>query len=115
MLEEGFEGTVWSWIHDELRAAELSDFWLAGWFANWVILNLFERVGPCDVTSKKDLEKLVDEISKKEKYINLLGTIPLSFTSPFLFRTWKKSLSNSCYSSPSQQRRHWRPKRQSIF
>lgn len=29
-------------------------------------------MGPCDVTSKDDLQKLVDEISKKEKYINLL-------------------------------------------
>ncbi len=33
----------------------------------------FERMGPCDVTSKDDLQKLVDEISKKEKYINLLS------------------------------------------
>ncbi|KAI9879553.1 MAG: hypothetical protein M1830_008180 [Pleopsidium flavum] len=30
--------------------------------------------GPCDVTKKDDLEKLVQEISKKEKYINLLIT-----------------------------------------
>ncbi|KAI1415781.1 NAD(P)-binding protein [Hypoxylon sp. FL1857] len=29
-------------------------------------------IGPCDVTSKDDLEKLVSELSKKEKYINLL-------------------------------------------
>ncbi|OTB03710.1 hypothetical protein M426DRAFT_321415 [Hypoxylon sp. CI-4A] len=29
-------------------------------------------IGPCDVTSKEDLEKLVAEISKKEKYIHLL-------------------------------------------
>ncbi|KAI9642935.1 hypothetical protein NHQ30_008669 [Ciborinia camelliae] len=29
-------------------------------------------IGPCDVTSKKDLETLVAEISKKEKYISLL-------------------------------------------
>ncbi|TGO45570.1 hypothetical protein BOTNAR_0656g00050 [Botryotinia narcissicola] len=29
-------------------------------------------IGPCDVTSKKDLENLVSEISKKEKYISLL-------------------------------------------
>ncbi|KAL8711606.1 MAG: hypothetical protein Q9220_004016 [cf. Caloplaca sp. 1 TL-2023] len=28
--------------------------------------------GPCDVTSKEDLEKLVQEISSKEKHINLL-------------------------------------------
>ncbi|KAI2606713.1 NAD(P)-binding protein [Hypoxylon sp. NC1633] len=28
--------------------------------------------GPCDVTSKDELEKLVAEIGKKEKYINLL-------------------------------------------
>ena len=33
------------------------------------------RAGPCDVTSKKDIEKLVTEISKKEKYINLLSTL----------------------------------------
>lgn len=31
------------------------------------------RAGPCDVTSKKDLERLVTEISKKEDYINLLS------------------------------------------
>ncbi|KAL8741358.1 MAG: hypothetical protein Q9190_006032 [Brigantiaea leucoxantha] len=30
--------------------------------------------GPCDVTSKEDLEKLVKEISSKEKYLNLLIT-----------------------------------------
>lgn len=30
--------------------------------------------GPCDVTKKADLENLVSEISKKEKYINLLIT-----------------------------------------
>ncbi|KAL9109805.1 MAG: hypothetical protein Q9187_008120 [Circinaria calcarea] len=34
----------------------------------------YNRIGPCDVTSKKDLEKLVQEISKKEKYINVLVT-----------------------------------------
>lgn len=28
--------------------------------------------GPCDVTSKEDLQRTVDELSKKEKYINLL-------------------------------------------
>ena len=32
------------------------------------------RIGPCDVTSKEDLEKLVQEISKKEKHLNLLST-----------------------------------------
>jgi NAD(P)-dependent dehydrogenase (short-subunit alcohol dehydrogenase family) len=32
------------------------------------------RAGPCDVTKKEDLEKLVAEIGKKEKYINLLVT-----------------------------------------
>ena len=32
-------------------------------------------VGPCDVTSKDDLEKLVQEISKKEKHINLLSKL----------------------------------------
>lgn len=31
------------------------------------------RVGPCDVTKKEDLERVVQEIQKKEKYINLLG------------------------------------------
>lgn len=31
-------------------------------------------VGPCDVTKKDDLEKLVSDISKKEKHINLLIT-----------------------------------------
>ena len=31
-------------------------------------------VGPCDVTKKEDLEKLVAQISEKEKYINLLIT-----------------------------------------
>lgn len=30
------------------------------------------RVGPCDVTTKEDLEKLVAEIEKKEKHIDLL-------------------------------------------
>ena len=29
-------------------------------------------IGPCDVTKKEDLENLVSEISKKEKYINVL-------------------------------------------
>ncbi|CAJ2512365.1 Uu.00g053800.m01.CDS01 [Anthostomella pinea] len=29
-------------------------------------------IGPCDVTSKHDLERLVADLSKKEKYINLL-------------------------------------------
>lgn len=29
-------------------------------------------MGPCDVTSKSDLEKLIKEISSKEKYLNLL-------------------------------------------
>ncbi|KAG9244848.1 hypothetical protein BJ878DRAFT_504358 [Calycina marina] len=29
-------------------------------------------IGPCDVTKKEDLEKIVAEIGKKEKYINLL-------------------------------------------
>jgi len=31
-------------------------------------------IGPCDVTKKEDLERIVAEISKKEKYINLLIT-----------------------------------------
>lgn len=29
-------------------------------------------IGPCDVTKKEDLQALVDDLSKKEKYINLL-------------------------------------------
>lgn len=29
-------------------------------------------IGPCDVTKKEDLEKLVADLQKKEKYINLL-------------------------------------------
>lgn len=33
---------------------------------------MVRSVGPCDVTSKSDLEKLVREISSKEKYLNLL-------------------------------------------
>ena len=31
------------------------------------------RAGPCDVTKKEDLEKLVKEIEGKEKHVNLLG------------------------------------------
>ncbi|KAI9815002.1 MAG: hypothetical protein M1827_002845 [Pycnora praestabilis] len=31
-------------------------------------------VGPCDVTKKEDLERIVSEVSKNEKYINLLIT-----------------------------------------
>ncbi|KAI9734973.1 MAG: hypothetical protein M1834_002055 [Cirrosporium novae-zelandiae] len=31
-------------------------------------------IGPCDVTKKIDLEKLFDDLSKKEKYLNLLIT-----------------------------------------
>ena len=58
------------------------------------------RVGPCDVTSKSDLEKLIIEISSKEKYLNLLG-IPLPLEpSPHHVLT---------ISSPSHQRRHLRP------
>ncbi|KAI4241015.1 MAG: hypothetical protein LQ352_007514 [Teloschistes flavicans] len=30
------------------------------------------RIGPCDVTSKAELEKLVQELSAKEKHLNLL-------------------------------------------
>ncbi|CAK4010599.1 Hypothetical predicted protein [Lecanosticta acicola] len=29
-------------------------------------------LGPCDVTKKEDLQKVVDELSTKEKYVNLL-------------------------------------------
>jgi len=36
----------------------------------WVI----HSIGPCDVTKKDDLEKVVAAISRKEKYINLLVT-----------------------------------------
>jgi len=35
------------------------------------VLNI-PSCGPTDVTSKADLEKLVEEISKKEKHIDLL-------------------------------------------
>ncbi|KAL9102596.1 MAG: hypothetical protein Q9163_002276 [Psora crenata] len=31
-------------------------------------------IGPCDVTSKAELEKLIKELSSKEKYLNLLIT-----------------------------------------
>ena len=31
-------------------------------------------IGPCDVTSKAELEKLVKDLSSKEKYLNLLVT-----------------------------------------
>lgn len=31
------------------------------------------RIGPCDVTKKEDLEKLVQDISKEEKHLNLLS------------------------------------------
>ena len=31
------------------------------------------RVGPCDVTSKSELEKLAKEIEFKEKHLNLLS------------------------------------------
>ncbi|SLM40904.1 short chain dehydrogenase reductase family [Lasallia pustulata] len=31
-------------------------------------------IGPCDVTKKEDLEKLVSDISKREKHVNLLIT-----------------------------------------
>lgn len=30
-------------------------------------------IGPCDVTSKSDLEKLVKDLASKEKYLNLLS------------------------------------------
>lgn len=33
----------------------------------------WNRIGPCDVTSKEDLENLVQEITKKEKHLNLLS------------------------------------------
>ena len=38
-------------------------------------------VGPCDVTKKEDLEKLVKEIESKEKHVNLLGTFIISLLS----------------------------------
>ena len=41
-------------------------------------------VGPCDVTKKDDLEKLVQEISRKEKHINVLSRSPLSLRFHFL-------------------------------
>ena len=34
---------------------------------------MVSSIGPCDVTSKEDLEKLVRQISEKEKYLNLLS------------------------------------------
>jgi len=37
------------------------------------LMLFLSRAGPCDVTKKEDLEKLVHEISKKEKHINLLS------------------------------------------
>lgn len=40
------------------------------------VLTHDRSVGPCDVTLKSDLEKIVQEISSKEKYLNLLS--PLS-------------------------------------
>lgn len=30
-------------------------------------------LGPCDVTKKEDLERIVKEVESKEKYINLLS------------------------------------------
>lgn len=33
---------------------------------------MLDSIGPCDVTKKDDLEKLFQELSKKEKHINLL-------------------------------------------
>ena len=33
----------------------------------------FPRIGPCDVTSKEDLQKLYDDLSKKEKHLDLLS------------------------------------------
>ena len=39
------------------------------------------RAGPCDVTKKEELEKLVMEIESKEKQVNLLGE---SFSLPIL-------------------------------
>lgn len=35
----------------------------------------FDRAGPCDVTKKEDLEKLVKEIGSKEQHVNLLGML----------------------------------------
>ena len=34
---------------------------------------LESRIGPCDVTSKSDLEKLIEDMSSREKYLNLLS------------------------------------------
>ncbi len=33
-----------------------------------------DRIGPCDVTSKDDLEKLYQDLSKRETHLDLLGT-----------------------------------------
>ena len=37
------------------------------------------RVGPCDVTSKEDLQRLALEIESKEKHLDLLGNYELHF------------------------------------
>lgn len=36
-------------------------------------VEMVNRIGPCDVTSKNDLSSLVNEISKREKHVNLLS------------------------------------------
>ena len=38
-------------------------------------------IGPCDVTSKQDLEKLIKELSSREKHLNLLSKYFPPFTS----------------------------------
>lgn len=42
------------------------------------------RIGPCDVTKKEELEKLVDNLKGKEKYLNLLGEVPPPISPPHL-------------------------------
>ncbi len=37
-------------------------------------------IGPCDVTSKPDLEKLVKDLASKETYLNLLSSSPCLFS-----------------------------------
>jgi NAD(P)-dependent dehydrogenase (short-subunit alcohol dehydrogenase family) len=37
-----------------------------------IVVLIISSIGPCDVTKKDDLENLYQELSKREKYINLL-------------------------------------------
>ena len=33
------------------------------------------RIGPCDVTSKEDLQKIYEELAKKEKQLDVLSKV----------------------------------------